>query len=254
MKKNIKKIGLGYIKRKIVKQFSSVTVGTKNESVRNEWLEKTLKSIPKGLKILDAGAGELKNKKYCAHLDYVSQDFCQYDGSGDGNGLQTNAWNTDKIDIVGDIENIAVADESFDVVLCSEVLEHLPNPVSALNELHRLLKQGGIIIITAPFCSLTHFAPYHYSTGFNRYFYEFHLDKLGFAIDEIMANGNFFEYLGQEIGRIRSIGKKYTVKKSSLLDKIALKIVLRMLKKFSKHDSNSQELLCFGYHVIATKK
>lgn len=47
----------------------------KNEERRNEWIEKQLKSIPDGLRILDAGAGELRWKKFCSHLEYVSQDF-----------------------------------------------------------------------------------------------------------------------------------------------------------------------------------
>lgn len=226
----------------------------KNKATREEWLEKTLKAIPHGLRLLDAGAGELDNRKYCSHLDYVSQDFCQYEGTGDGKGLQTGLWNTDKIDIVGDIENIAEKDGSFDVILCSEVLEHLSNPVNALNELSRLLKRGGRIILTAPFCSLTHFAPHHYSTGFNRYFYEFHLDKLDFKIDEITTNGNFFEYMRQEIRRIRSVAKLYSSKKPLIFERLAMNIVLNMLDRISKYDSNSDELLCFGYHVIATKK
>ena len=57
-----------------------------NESERNRWLGKTLANIPAGLRVLDAGAGELRNKGLCAHLSYVSQDFCQYDGGGDGCG------------------------------------------------------------------------------------------------------------------------------------------------------------------------
>jgi len=42
-----------------------------NEINRSIWIKKTLFLIPKGLRVLDAGAGELKNKKYCSHLDYV---------------------------------------------------------------------------------------------------------------------------------------------------------------------------------------
>ena len=70
-------------------------IGTTNEVVRKEWLEKTLKSIPSGLRLLDAG--ELANKKYCKHLDYVSQDFCQYEVKGDEKGLQTGTWDTNKL-------------------------------------------------------------------------------------------------------------------------------------------------------------
>lgn len=36
----------------------------KNEERRNEWIEKQLKSIPDGLRILDAGAGELRWKSF----------------------------------------------------------------------------------------------------------------------------------------------------------------------------------------------
>lgn len=228
-------------------------VGTTNESARKAWLKSTLEKIPAGLRILDAGAGELANKKFCKHLDYVSQDFCQYEGTGDNKGLQMGSWDTEKIDIVGDITNIPEKDESFDVVLCTEVLEHLPDPVKALEEFQRLLRKNGTLILTAPFCSLTHFAPYHYSSGFNRYFYEYHLKKLGFEIIELMPNGNYFEYIGQELLRTPTIAHKYSSQKTSMIERISMKILLRMLSRFSKNDTSSNELLCFGYHVVAVK-
>jgi len=228
-------------------------VGTTNEAVRKEWLSNTLKKLPDGLRLLDAGAGELANKKFCGHLDYISQDFCQYEGTGDNRGLQTGSWDTKKIDIIGDITNIPEEDESFDVILCTEVLEHLPDPVEALIEFQRLLKKSGTLILTAPFCSLTHFAPYHYSTGFNRYFYEYHLEGLGFKLGNIKTNGNFFEYLGQEIHRIPSMADKFTSQKASRIERIAMKIVLTMLERFSKNDTTSDEVLCFGYQMIAIK-
>ncbi len=229
-------------------------VGMTNEAVRKEWLRKTLKQLPPGLRLLDAGAGELANKEFCEHLEYVSQDFCQYEGTGDNRGLQMGSWDTKKIDIVGDITDIPEGDESFDVVLCTEVLEHLPEPTLALQEFYRLLKPNGILILTAPFCSLTHFAPYHYSTGFNSYFYAYHLNKLGFQVQEMERNGNFFEFLGQEIHRVPSMVQKYTSQNTSRWERFAMKIVLKMLERFSKHDTSSNEVLCFGYHVMAIKK
>lgn len=63
-----------------------------NEDDRQAWLAKTLQALPARTRLLDAGAGELQNRKYCEHLDYVSQDFCQYHGAGGGypdEGLQT---------------------------------------------------------------------------------------------------------------------------------------------------------------------
>lgn len=66
-----------------------------NEINRQAWLKQTLNALPKGARLLDASAGELKNRQYCGHLDYVSQDFCQYQGAA-GNapeeGLQLKSW------------------------------------------------------------------------------------------------------------------------------------------------------------------
>ena len=66
-------------------------------------------------------------------------------------------------------------------------------------------------------------------------------------------NGNFFEYLAQEIRRTSYIAEVYTKNNPTILEKLALKIVLRMLEKFSKHDKGSEELLHFGYHILAVK-
>lgn len=231
-----------------------IAAGLNNESFRDHWLEQILQNTPKGLKILDAGAGELANKKYCTHLEYVSQDFCQYDGKGDNQALQMNSWDTSKIDIVSDITSMPVKNNEFDIVLCSEVFEHLPDPLAALKELTRVLKPKGTLILTAPFCSLTHFAPYHFSSGFNRYFYQYHLNKLNYEIQQLIENGNFFEYLAQEVHRVPSIAKKYSSSRFSIIERIAQKIFLKALARFSQKDTNSNELLCFGYHVVAIKQ
>ena len=256
-KKN--RVNMKFIQTVFNKIFPYSLVGTKNEKTRQTWLGKVLSSMPEGGRILDAGAGELRNKDLCSHLKYVSQDFCQYDGAGNAKGLQTEKWNTSNINIVSDIINIPEPDNSFDVVLCSEVFEHLPMPVAALNELGRLVKSGGHLILTAPFCSLTHFAPYHYSTGFNRYFYEEHLQGLGFDILDLQANGNYFEYMGQEIRRISGIANKYSpnTRNSYLgkfVGKVSKRIMLNKLQKLSNNDIGSSELLCFGYHILARKK
>jgi len=239
----------------IIKTLKKITKNefSTNKETRDNFIKETLEKIPKGARILDAGAGELRNKKLCTHLNYVSQDFCQYDGKGDNAGLQTKSWDTLKIDIIGDITNIPEKDGAFDVILCSEVFEHLPNPIDAIKEFQRLLKKDGILIITAPFCSLTHFSPYHFSTGFNRYFYEHHLKYFGFDIEQISTNGNFFQFLGQEILRMPNVVDTYTSKKASIFDKFIMILTLKVLQRFSKYDKGSDELLCYGYHVVAKK-
>ena len=228
------------------------SVGTENQSNREIWLERTLKLIPSNSRILDAGAGEQQYKRFCKHLVYVAQDFAQYNGKGNLTGLQTGSWDQSKLDIVSDITTIPEPDGSFDAILCVEVFEHLPQPLRALQEFKRLLRPGGYLILTAPFCSLTHFAPYHFYTGFNKYFYETHLPEFDFMIIELVPNGNYFEYLAQELRRLPSIQKKYT-KKNSISSWLTKYQYLNLLDSLSTQDSGSSELLNFGYHVFAKK-
>jgi len=227
-------------------------VGTNNESNRVKWIENSLSKIPAGSKILDAGAGECQFKKFCSHLKYVSQDFAQYTGEGNI-GLQTGTWDNTKLDIISDITAIPVKNGAFDAVMCTEVLEHVPDPVAALKELNRVLKPGGYLLITAPFASLTHFAPYHFASGLSRFFYEHHLKEMNYNIEDLTHNGNYFEFIGQEVRRIKRVSKEYS-SGYNFFDKIFTHLTLFTLEKLSKKDRKSQELLCYGIHVFAQKK
>ncbi|MEI8137146.1 MAG: class I SAM-dependent methyltransferase [Bacteroidota bacterium] len=225
-----------------------------NEQNRIDWVKQTLESLPKGLRILDAGAGEQQFKQYCSHLKYVSQDFAQYDPKQIKKGLQMPAWDYGKLDIISDINNIPEPNESFDAILCTEVFEHIPEPIMAIKEFGRLIKKNGTLIITAPFCSMTHFAPYHYYSGFNRFFYEKHLLENSFEISTIKCNGNYFDYVNQELSRSPYVGEEYSKIKITKIESLALKIISKMLLRFSKNDKGSSELQNFGFHIIATKK
>lgn len=234
------------------KKIIRVLGGSENEDSRNFWLKNTLASIPSGLRILDAGAGELKNKALCKQLEYVSQDICQYEGSGNAKGLQTGKWDTTQIDIVSDITNIPEPDSSFDVILCSEVFEHIPDPLKALDEFARLLKPKGQLILTAPFASLVHFAPYHYASGFSRYWYEYHLPIRHFKIDQIVSNGDWFSLLKQEMLRLPRAARRYGDWSWPLAYVFAGIGLVYFFIRGNKH-TKSDDLACFGWHCVATK-
>ena len=51
---------------------------------------------------------------------------------------------------VSNAEELSLEDESYDIVLCSEVLEHLVHPERAISEIYRVLKRGGATIIATP--------------------------------------------------------------------------------------------------------
>lgn len=224
-----------------------------NLNNRQSWLKQVLENLDSGLKILDAGAGELQNRKYCNHLNYVSQDFCQYNDKSryQNDGLQSKSWDTSKIDIISDITSIPLEDSCFDVILCSEVLEHIPDPTLALDEFTRLLKPNGMLILTAPFSSNVHMAPYFFCTGFSRYWYEHHLIKRNFYIEYLQPNGDWFALLRQELTRIGGIERSL----GSILFPFAYIYSLVGLIYFAFRSYNlNSELACFGFHCIARKK
>lgn len=224
-----------------------------NELNRQAWLKQTLGALPKGARILDAGAGELKNRQHCGHLDYVSQDFCQYQGAEKGaldEGLQSKDWDTTRIDLVSDITAIPAPDASFDAILCSEVLEHVPEPTHALNEFSRLLKPGGKLILTAPFSSNVHMAPYHYCSGFSKYWYEYHLEKRGFHIETLVPNGDWYALLLQEITRLGGQERQRGNWAWPLAYGYALLGVLYF--KF-RTQRQAADLACFGWNCVGVK-
>ena len=55
-------------------------IGNDTDDVRVNWVTDALSKIPAGSRLLDAGAGELRFKPDCSHLEYVAQDFGQYHG------------------------------------------------------------------------------------------------------------------------------------------------------------------------------
>lgn len=64
--------------------------------------------------------------------------------------------------IIGDAQALGIVDASFDVVLCTEVLEHLPEPQRAIDEIYRVLVPGGQLLLTTRFLFPIHDAPHDY--------------------------------------------------------------------------------------------
>jgi SAM-dependent methyltransferase len=63
----------------------------------------------------------------------------------------TEGYSYDKIDLVIDISHMpSIQDESFDCVIACDVLEHVPNHLDAMKEIHRILRKDGYCILTVP--------------------------------------------------------------------------------------------------------
>ena len=138
-----------------------------NATYRHTWVKDQLEKILPGMKILDVGCGGQPYKKYCNHFVYKAHDFAKLDAS-----TQINEGRYGLLDYISDISHIPERDCCFDVVLNTEVLEHVPNPIEAVKEMARLLRPGGKLILTAPLGSFMHQKPYHFYGGFSRFWYE----------------------------------------------------------------------------------
>ncbi len=170
-----------------------------NARNRDAWVRRVAATVAPGARVLDVGAGPCRYREFFAHCEYFSHDFCQYEGTA--SGLMTEAWKYGKIDLVSDITAIPAADGAFDAILCTEVLEHVPEPIAALREMARLLAPGGRLFLSAPLGSGLHQQPHHYYGGFTPHFYRRFLGQFGCAVNEIEPNGGFYRHLLQELRR-----------------------------------------------------
>lgn len=82
-----------------------------------------------------------------------------------------------KPNIYGDVQQIPLRGQSVDCVVCTEVLEHLPRPERCVNEIHRLLRNGGLVLASVPFLYPIHADPFDYQRftedGLRNFFKDF---------------------------------------------------------------------------------
>lgn len=100
--------------------------------------------------VLDAGAGRSPYRRLFSHARYEASDFAQL------------ATRYAPLDYVCDITDIPVEDGRFDRIVFNQVLEHVPDPVAAVRELHRVLKPGGRLLCTVPLFFAEHQQPYDF--------------------------------------------------------------------------------------------
>ena len=103
-----------------------------------------------------------------------------------------------KADVVYYGDSFPFTNGSFDTVLCTQVLEHVPDPKSLVNEMARVLRPGGHLIVTVPFSYRLHSEPYDY-WRFTKHGLALLIESAGLSLEYISDRGGFWKVIGQSL-------------------------------------------------------
>jgi SAM-dependent methyltransferase len=158
-----------------------------NYLVRHRLLQ-AIKELAPSLrgKLLDVGCGSKPYKPLFNVEEYIGMDF-----QGEGHSHEN-----EDIDVFYDGKKIPFSNETFDSVFSSEVFEHVFNLNELLPEINRVMKPGGLILITCPFAICEHEAPNDYAR-YTSFALKYLFEKNGFEIIRLEKTGNSVETIYQ---------------------------------------------------------
>ncbi len=127
-------------------------------------------------RVLDIGAERQPFRAYLpADATYIALDVVPTPG----------------LDVVGSALALPFEEAAFDGAICTEVLEHVPEPEEALREIARVLRPGGRLYVTVPMTWGLHYVPHDYYR-FTRFGMEHLLNKAGFEVEVVIQIGGLF--------------------------------------------------------------
>ena len=144
-------------------------------------------------KILDSGCGTMPYKNLILSNNDKVTDYIGLD-------IESGLNYEDVIaDFLWDGSIMPFEDASFDVVISTEVLEHVPDPDSYLLEVKRVLKPGGVFFFTVPFLMSLHEVPNDYYR-YTPFALEMIFKRVGFVTITIKPMGGYNAAMAQMLG------------------------------------------------------
>jgi SAM-dependent methyltransferase len=144
--------------------------------------------VPLDARVLDAGAGEGRFHRYFAHARYVGVDFA--DGDAD--------WDYSGLDAIANLVRLPFRDAVFDVAVCTQVLEHVSEPLQVLCEIRRVLKPGGRLYLSAPQSWHQHQKPHDYYR-YTSFGLRHLIERSGLQVESVQALGGYFWFLSFQL-------------------------------------------------------
>lgn len=189
-------------------------------------------------KLLDLGCGNIP--LYAAYKPYITENVC----IDWGNTPHKNPF----LDIEHDLNTpLPIANNQFDTIILSDVLEHIENPFLLWQEMSRILKPKGNLILNVPFYYWLHETPYDYYR-YTRYALQKFAEKNNFEILELSSIGGVPEILADILGKLFI--------HIPLIGKTSTKLVqyLACTKLAQKISQKTSTVFPFGYFLVAQKK
>jgi SAM-dependent methyltransferase len=185
--------------------------------------------------VIELGSGGAQFRElYADHnLDYIGIDYEPYEGLS----IQKNLT-----------FGVPIKDESVDIVILNNFIEHFPDTFFILSESLRVLKRGGKVLACVPFLMQAHQVPFDYvrytSDGLSEVF-----DRVGFTDIKVQNPMSVFESVFSLIQNTLS-----HVNQTNLMSRVKVKIIkvicMVIFRKLKFNDTNKFSI---GFNVIAKK-
>lgn len=98
-----------------------------------------------------------------------------------------------------DVTDIGYPDESFDIIICSHVLEHVPDDIKAMREFRRVLKKNGWAVLLVPIADI------------DKTYEDFSITTEAGRLRAFGQSDHVRKYGKDYIGRLKSAGFNVTV-------------------------------------------
>lgn len=214
-----------------------------------EFVAEAAAAVPPGAAVLDAGAGDCRYQRFFTQRNYESADFCQVEKE------------YAKVTYVCDLKQIPVGDASYDLVLCTQVLEHVNEPGGVLREFARVLKPGGQLWLTAPLFYEEHEVPYDFYR-YTRYGLSHVVKEAGFDVKRVEWLEGYYGTLAYQMQLAarslsvrRALGDRLGLFESGGIaaSRAAFKLLSRFFAKLELQHKYVDGGLCKNYSIVATK-
>jgi SAM-dependent methyltransferase len=153
-----------------------------------EFVSRCAHELESGARVLDAGAGEAPYRELFGHCEYVTTDWTE--------SVHPRARSAD---VIASLDDLPIADGSFDAVVCTQVLEHVKDPGRVLSELARVLRPGGRLCLTVPLAWPLHEEPFDFFR-YTPHSLAVLLGAAGFVDVDVAPRNGYFATMAQLLG------------------------------------------------------